>query len=98
MTTAPLAAQPTASAAADDTPRALDARSLDQVASALGATAAGISLGWLFATRLLPTTSWFALLVLCYVCGMLVYAVLSYVGAGWLAAKDRLAAALISSA
>lgn len=82
----------------DDTPRPLRRRTVDDVASILGAAAAGVALGWLIYTRLTPVTGWFAFVVITYLCGMVTYAVVTMLGNSSVEVKDRLAAALIATA
>lgn len=85
-------------AAAAAAPRPLGAKTLDDRASAWGSVAAGVALGWLLHTRLLPTQGWLALLVECYLCGLLVYAAVTYVGHSLVEVRDRLAGVVIRSA
>jgi hypothetical protein len=52
----------------------------------------------LVCTRLSPTTGWLMFVVTGYVCGLLVYGVVTFVGGSLVEVKDRLAAALIATA
>ncbi len=81
-----------------DQPRPLGRRTVDEIASALGSVAAGAALGWLIHERLVAMSGWLGWLVLSYLCGLLIYAVVSYAGNCAVDVKDRLASALIGSA
>lgn len=79
-------------------PRPIGRRTTDDLASAFGSAAAGIAWGWLIYSRIAPMNGWFPLTITSYVCAMVTYAVVSYVGGSWVVVKDRLMAALIATA
>jgi phosphate transport system permease protein len=79
-------------------PRAVGAKTLDDRASAIGSAVAGLALGWLVYTKLTSTTGWLFLVIISYLCGLLVYAAVTYVGHSLVEVRDRLAAALIGTA
>ena len=81
-----------------DRPRVQPRRTLDATVSALGSVVAGLALGWLISTRLSSTTGSFAYAVIAYLCGLLVYAVVTLVGNPLTDVADRVAGALIGTA
>jgi phosphate transport system permease protein len=81
-----------------DVPRLIGRPSLDERASGLGSTAAGLALGWLIHERLIASGGWFGLLLTAYVCGVLIYVTVSYVGNPATDVRDRLATVLITTA
>jgi phosphate transport system permease protein len=79
-------------------PRPVAQRTVDDRAAALGSAVAGLLLGWLIYTKFITTTGWLAFVIASYVCGMGLYAAVTYVGHSMVEVKDRMSAALIASA
>jgi phosphate transport system permease protein len=80
-----------------DRPRELGARTVDDLASLIGAGAGSLALVWLLFERILPAQGWLGFVVCWYLAFLGLYAAVSSIANPWTVVVDRLAAAAIQA-